>query len=220
MFQRDYIVRQLQQLTQVLARVLFRKENHQFEEALAEIQEAGQLHLQLNLDNLRVITYDDLVAALHLGDHFDTDTASYLAELLRQQGELHLLLHHAPEDAHLSFEHALHLYLDVFFEDARFRSPDFLARIDALLHQTETDAFSLDTQRRLFLFYETTGRFDKAEDTLFSMAEHPNADCLAEGLAFFERLRKLPLAKLRRGGLPYKEVEEGRLAFRQLFGRE
>jgi len=79
MIQRDYIVRQIQQFTQALARVLFRKEQHEFEEALAEIQTTGQLHLQLNLNNLRVVTHDDLVAALHMGDRFDTEVLHALA---------------------------------------------------------------------------------------------------------------------------------------------
>ena len=213
MFQRDHIVRQLRQFSQVLAEVMFRKRNQEYDAALAEIQRAGEQFFGLDSGRFRALTSDDFLAALGGEASFNAEAAAFLAELLRLQGELLGLRGEAPGP---SFEQALLLYLDAFDHDPVFRSPDTLARIDAVLEQA--GPLSAPALSRLFPYFEAVGRYDRAEDTLFRLAERGDVDCYDDGLAFFERLRRLSFTKLRRGGLPLKEVEEGLRAFRRQFG--
>jgi len=217
MFQRDYIQRQIQQLTEALAQVLFHRRNQDYSEALAEIRESGLRHLGLDLDDLQGVTYSDLVEALRPGDDLDAEAAAFVAELLRQQADL-MLLENADEAAAAQrYLHALALTLDVFFDAPGFQSPDTLARINTLLRATNAATLPRPLQFRLLHFFETTGQFDKAEDVLFVLAEQPDPACYAAGLALYDRLRLVSMPRLSRGRLPFQEIAEGRRAFEQLF---
>ena len=70
--------------------------------------------------------------------------------------------------------------------------------------------FSLKS--RLFRYFELTGSYNKAENTLLEMVEsdEPNAQEMIEpGRAFYQRLLKKQDADLQAGGLTRQKVEEG-----------
>lgn len=217
MLQRDHIMRQIQRFTEVMAQVLLRKQNRQYDEAHAEIQRAGELFLGFDPRAAMRYDYPGLVASLYTGTALDAERGALAAELFRQQGDL-FALEDLPDNAAQSHHLALRLYLEVYTRDAYFRSPDTIARIDALLavvdwHDADPDALDL-----LAAFYEQTGRFAQAEDVLFALADHAPTDArYAEGSAFFQRLRGKPHDVLATGGLPFHEVGEGLRAFKRKY---
>ena len=215
MIHKDYIVRIVQQMTQALAQVLFRKKYGQYDEALGEIQQAGRLFLGLDLNAVKVISYDDLRQALRVKKAEDAEHVSILAELLRHQGDC-FDFEGDPDAAHRSYALALDLYLDLRTANTSTQLVDLADRIDLLLEHL--DPFSLDpgTQRKLFGYLEDARRYADAEDLLFHLAdEHPTSQLYDEGIAFFDRLLKTSYRYLKAGNLPYEEVKEGRAAFQQ-----
>jgi hypothetical protein len=218
LFERDHIVRQIQQATAALARVLLRKRNGEYDEALAEIRESGQVFTGLDLHDPQHLTFDELMAPLQAGGEPDAERAGIVAELLRQQGELYALKG-LPERAARSNHLALALFLDVYQRGSRHRSPDTLGRIDALLGEIDWRDATPGAQRRLFRYLADTGRFGQAEDVLFVLAdEEPNQALYEEGVAFFRRLWEKPRPALEAGGLPFHEVGEGLRAFNRKLG--
>jgi hypothetical protein len=84
MFSRDFIIRQIQQLTQVLAVVLFHKKAGRLDEAQAEIDHALRDALDLDTAALRHLDRPDLLAVCSAGDTLLTDLAVALADLLHE----------------------------------------------------------------------------------------------------------------------------------------
>ncbi len=209
--QEDFILRQIRQLTQILAQVLFRKKNEQYQQALEDIRQAGQLFLGLDLHAIEVLTYEALQEALRVRHAQDAEHVALVAELLHHQGDCFAREGHA-EAARQSYGLALHGYLDLFGADAQLPNA-----IDALLEALDPPLdLPPDTQRLLFRYLDATGRYARAEDALFRLADDaPTDDLLAEGVAFFERLLRVPYRRLKAGNLPYEEVKEGLAAFRK-----
>ncbi len=219
MLQRDYIIRQIQQAMQVLAQVVFKKQQGDYEDALQYVQHAGQLMLGRPLSTFQTLPYDAFVAPLYADSRLDVERGAIVAELLRQQGDLYTRMGDRPQ-ANASQRQALRLYLEVYLAGGQHQSPDTVARIDQLLEHVASQHLSAETERLLFRFYEHQGRFADAETMLFHLADREADEALyLAGMAFYRRLRKLPPETLAAGHLPWEEISEGTRAFRQRFGR-
>lgn len=217
MIREDYIMRQMQQFMRIMAQVIFRKQNEEYKEALAEIQHSGQLFLGLDLNAVHTLTFDALQEALRVKNGQDARHVSLLAELLYHQGDC-FAHEQAPDAAHRSYALALDLYLDLFTSGAGVQLPDLSPRIDALLDHFDLLVLAPETQRMVFRYFDAVGRYADAEDVLFHLADlHPSAELYHDGVAFFERLLRTSYKYLRAGNLPYEEVKEGLAAFRRTF---
>ncbi len=82
MFSRDFILRQVQQLTQALAVVLFHKKADQPDEAQAALDEALAASTDLDPEALRRLDRPALLALCSSGGTFLPDHAAALADLL------------------------------------------------------------------------------------------------------------------------------------------
>ncbi len=216
MFQKDYIMRLVQQLSQALTRILFQKDSKQYQQALEEIQKSGQLFLGLDLNAIGAFSYEDLHDALRIRNAQDAEHVSLVAELLRHQGDC-FAFEGQPEAAHQSYALALTLYLDL--GTAANPGPqlaDLPARIDLLLYSLDPLALDAAVRLKLFRYFDAAGRYAEAEDLLFHLAdEQPSPALYDEGLAFFDRLLHTSYRHLKAGNLPYEEVKEGLAAFRE-----
>lgn len=215
MFQRDHIVRQIQQMTQALAEVLLLRGRRRYRDALAAIQQTGETYFGLPLKQAAALPYDALAAAVHPNGTLAPEPASVLAELLRQQGACYWETN-ADAEATACFQHSLHLYLDLFLHAPDFQSPDVIQRIGNLVTRLGLHDVPRPHLRRLFDYYQRLRRYADAENVLFVLAEEPEADLREAGRAFYRHLRALPKKDLAEGGLPYPEVHEGLRAFERL----
>lgn len=218
MFRRDVLKHEIQQLSRVLVRVLFLRKEDRRPEAHDEIQQAGQLFLGLDLSPARTITYGDVMAALERKAPGDADYQGHTADLLREQGEL-LLADGDATAARSRLLAALDLYLALDLHHAAIHDPARDVHIDRLLDALNLFTLPPETQSALFAHYEAGGNLARAEDVLFARAEHLGEQCREEGIAFFERLRRMTNTRLRKGGLSREEVAEGRAAFEALLER-
>lgn len=211
-------MRHLRQFTEILAQVLLRKKNGAYEQALDDIQLTGQNILELDLSAIEAITYEGLQEALRVHDITDARQTALVAELLLHQGDCFAETGRT-NAATQSRTLALHLYLDLFTSYKWDAAADHLPTIDALLdHFPDPFALPPDTQHLLFRYLDATGRYARAEDVLFHLAEtHPTRALYNEGEAFFQKLLRTSYRHLQEGNLPYDEVKEGFETFRQRF---
>jgi hypothetical protein len=84
MLQRDFIVRQVQQLTRVLAQVLFHKRADRADEAQEVLAEGLESVLGHGLATLRLLTREELLAACTTDGLFAGEMAVAVADLLRE----------------------------------------------------------------------------------------------------------------------------------------
>ncbi len=220
MIQKDYMMRAIQQMTQALTRILFRKDNEQYQDALDDIQHAGQLFLGLDLNAIQTLRYEDLRDALQVRKANDVEHISILAELLRHQGDC-FEAEGQPDAALHSYILALDLYLDLVGTGDTLQLADLPTRVDILLDHIDPHTLDADLLLKLFRFFDAAGRYAEAEDVLFFLADkHPTPRLNSEGTAFFERLLRKSHRYLKAGNLPYEEVKEGLAAFRLKMQRD
>jgi hypothetical protein len=104
---------------------------------------------------------------------------------------------------------ALELYIEVLTVDEPGCVPAEAA-VDVILSELEDDP-PIAVMQRLVRVYESSGRFDEAEDWLYHLLDaSPNDPAiLADGIAFYERLLTLDDATLATGNLPTNEALAG-----------
>ena len=145
MFSRDTILRQIQQLVQVLARVLFHKSMHAYDEARREIDEALNDLLGLDATGLDALDRIALLARCREMGGWSGEKALALADLLNERGQLALLEQGEAGrvEAQRWFQHAHALYAEVLSTPDTALPHDIHDRIEALKAELALTATSL-----------------------------------------------------------------------------
>lgn len=84
MFTRDYIMRQIHQLIQVLLQVLFRKQQEEPEQAQSILNEGLRTAFKMDLDGLCALNQTEVIALVSRSGAFHPALAVALADLLRE----------------------------------------------------------------------------------------------------------------------------------------
>jgi hypothetical protein len=200
MFQRDYVLRLIEQLAKTLGAVLTLKKARRFEEAEQVITGAAKNLVGLDIDTLLALPLDQIIALFSPAGSLDAGKCLVLAELLSEAGDVKGLRRDA-RTAYLSRERALGLLLEVTDREGPDRIPDperYRSKIANLV-------------RALIRHHESQGNFADAEDLLFDVldARPADVDLIPVGVEMYERLLERSDEELAAGKLPRDEVEEG-----------
>ncbi|HXI51910.1 MAG TPA: DUF6483 family protein [Candidatus Saccharimonadales bacterium] len=210
MIRRDYIMRMVQEMVQLLSRVLFLKSRQEYDQALREIH-VGLRKLreeESGKEEDAGLSLDDWIALCRKHEHVAAGLMVAVADLLAQEGELLARKgQHAAGQRSLAL--ALGLTVEALLNGETFVSAEALAKVDRLLEATREAAYSPSVYRRLVNYFAARGRFGKAEDVLFKWLDSGDGEARAAGEEFYEQLFKLDDAILARGNLPRAEAEEG-----------
>lgn len=130
MIQKDVLMRQIQMLTQALARVLFKKSAGQQGAAQQIIAEAlGELDGVDRVSDLRERPVEDVLDLCRSeAGGFSPDFALAVADLLREDGDL-LAMQERDAEACASYERALALYRRAEADEHAAVPMDFAARV-------------------------------------------------------------------------------------------
>jgi hypothetical protein len=211
MFQRDYILRLVEQLAKTLGAVLTLKKSRRFDEAERVITEAARNLVGIDIETLLALSIDQIVTLFSPGGSLDTGKCLVVAELLYEEGEVNNL-QGDERIAYISRTRALALLLEVSGREDLARIPDaeaYLRKIEALTRALATYAPVPAIQRRLIHHHERRGNFADAEDVLFDLIDAGHNEILVSGIKLYERLLAKSDEELERGKLPRSEVEEG-----------
>ncbi|PIU45139.1 MAG: hypothetical protein COS95_05325 [Ignavibacteriales bacterium CG07_land_8_20_14_0_80_59_12] len=206
MITRDYITRMIQVLAQALAKVLGLKESHQYPEALREIDETGLKLLGLNLSLVERLPDDQIMRLFGSDESLSIPKCYAIAKLLKEKGHIQELM----GDEEGSFQEYLKsagLFVEAALASERSAAADYEADADFVIEKLSEYEIPLETEAKIFGYYEHTGRFDRAEDALIDLIDR-DPSFADKGIAFYERLLALSEEELLRGGLPRGEVEE------------
>lgn len=207
MIERDFLMRQISLLVQSLAKVLFHKKAYEYPQAKKEIDAAYKSLLGVSADFVR--QFSDVQLLEFLGKDIETLGVRYyiLGTLLKEEAEIHQFENRGQESL-LYFEKSLSLLLSAFNDLGAPIEPEHTAKIEAVVVQLHSIEMSQHVKEKLFLFYESIGRYDKAEDVLFELVES-DSRFVQLGIAYYERLLKISSEELIKGGLPRNEVVDG-----------
>ncbi|WNR45799.1 DUF6483 family protein [Paenibacillus roseipurpureus] len=220
MFRRDYLMRQIEQLTVVLHRILFQKEHLPIEDAQRQLDEASRHLLGLNIRSLQALSSKDIVELLTYQGNLDTAKALVISDMLVGQGDL-LQKHGENGEAYWAYLKSLDLLLHVSVHDEVEPHEEINEEIDSRLRTSlaylQGWAIPAGVQRLLFTHYEKIGQYAKAEDALFHfMEDHPDErDVPRQGLLFYEKLLQVEDEQLIAGNFSREEVIEGLTIMKQ-----
>ena len=207
MITRDYFLRMIHQLTQVIAKVLKLTEVKQYDNALEEIQLSLKQLLGMDLRLLTSFSDTEFIRLLSLGERFDVEKCVVTAQLLRLLGEVRERQGDEKGRYH-SYTTSLSLFLDLLFRESETLPKEYFDEINVLISKLSSYDLSSDLLRKLFRFYGIVRRYDAAENVLFDLVER-DSGFGREGVKFYERLRTKSDEELEGGNLPRNEVEAG-----------
>lgn len=110
MFKRDYFMRQIEQMTQVLHRILFNKEHIPLADAQQLLDEASRHLLGLNVRSLQALSSKDILELLSYNGNLDTAKAMVIGDMFIGHGDL-LRQHEQTDEAYRAYVKSLDLLL-------------------------------------------------------------------------------------------------------------
>ena len=217
MIRSDYIMRMIEQIAQVLAKVLFNKKAGNFAEAEINLENAFNNIIGLNSLLVSSLSTQDIITLL--GINKDKQTAAikclFTAKLLKEKAEIDKLnkknVGHEP-DYHKILN--LFLYGIINNHNSDIDVSDYYDDVDEIA-QIINSELSLETRFELFRFYDIAGRYDKAENELFRLKESNYPDIITIGISFYKKLENTSDENLLKGNLSREEVASGFNAFRK-----
>lgn len=214
MFKRDYFMRQIEQMTQVLHRILFNKEHIPLGDAQQQLDEASRHLLGLNIRSLQALSSKDILELLSYHGNLDVAKAMVIGDMFVGSGDL-LRQHEQTDEAYPAYEKSLdlllHLSLSSEVNPKDEENAEISSRIQTSLDRLKAWMIPEYLKRLLFAHYEKQGDYAKVEDVLFHfMEDHPNqSDFLGQGIIFYEKLLDIEEAQLEAGNFSKEEARDG-----------
>jgi len=217
MFRRDYIVRMIEDMTQMIAKVLTLKQERKTTEALWEIDELLNRHFRLNSRLLNSLSVEDIIDMFRMGGGIEVDKLQGVARMLQEEAGIY----REKNDEYAAISRlmkALHLYLYADHHGADRKLLRLAEETDLILAEIAAYRLPLKTERLLLPYLESTGKYGKAEDCLYRMIDQ-GEDIALEGDELYRRLLLKNPEELERGNLPLEEVKQGQTEWLQATAR-
>lgn len=214
----DYILRQIRYLGQAIARLLGRIESDSEEEFLNALDSELDDLAGLPLGMLRSMPGEQILGSMKMGEESDAPRILAAAEILGLEARRMDRFDREKSAAALRVK-ALTLYLPAMETLGEIVPAETQLRVENILHELMSWDFPLDLGLEALKWLEGRGRWAKAENLLFAMAEGACSPRLfAAGSDFYLYLATVSDERLAEGGLPREEVEDGHLAWLELLG--
>ncbi len=206
MLTKDYIMRMIDILVKVLAKLIFYKKSRNFEEAFKEIDHITKEMFGLDRKFINSLSDSRLIEMIGKSETLLAPNCYLLGVLFKEEAEI-LELQNESEKSFEMYERSLNLFVEGLKNSPVLIESDHLSKINQTAAKLEDAAINIKTEENLFFYYEYTGQFDKAEDIIYDLIEY-DPKYLKEGIKFCERLLEKPDNILIKGNLPREEVEE------------
>ncbi|NRF91485.1 hypothetical protein HQN89_10685 [Paenibacillus frigoriresistens] len=214
MFKRDYFMRQIEQMTVVLHRILFNKEHIPLEDAQQQLDEASRHLLGLNIRSLQALSSKDILELLSYHGSVDTAKALVLSDMFVGHGDL-LQQHEQTDEVYHAYlksvDLLLHLSLSPEVEPMDEVNDEIKSRLNQSMERLQGWIIPEEIKRLLFAHYEKQGNYAKVEDVLFHyMEDHPDRSVVLEqGVIFYEKLMAMDEELLQAGNFSKEEALDG-----------
>lgn len=210
MYQQDFIMRMIEQFTQVLARVIGLKEQKKYNDALEMIDHSltGQLKLPANWPfNLEL---SELSQQIQEELPENADHWRVTSSLLYERTEV-LVLMHDREGARKLSEALVIILTELINAPEQVFSLENHTRLENVLFRLRQHPLQEFTYLRIVWHYQRQHKFAIAEDWLFEALDlsENKQQLLDVGRAFYNDLKDRSDEQLSRGGLPREEVKAG-----------
>jgi len=212
MFQRDFIMRQIEELMEALIEILHLRRESELDAAQRLISYTAKRLLGFDLDITDSLSTGDLLTFLQHNAVFDTGKSYIIARLLLEQAAI-VELEKQELRAYTLREKALLLLLEPVIRDNRFGSVEDHRLIRGIVNSLDEDSLPAVLRSRLMDYYEMRGAYDRAEDILLIAKSRGEQLLIDKGHGFYLRLSHLQNTVLEKGNFSREEVEDGLKSF-------
>ncbi|WP_053374176.1 DUF6483 family protein [Paenibacillus sp. FJAT-27812] len=207
MFQRDYFMRMIEQMTEAVGQIMNLRRERKHEEALLFIDELLDKRFRLSSKLIRSLSDEDLMRMMTTNGVLETDHMQAIAILMKQEAELNGDLGREDE-SFVAYVKALHLFLRLSLVDAEPTIVEPRGQIKELLERLLPYELPLSTKRLMMEWHEAEGHFDLAENMMHELlGDNALTPSAAEDI--YRRMLLQPDERLVAGGLPREEIEQG-----------
>jgi tetratricopeptide (TPR) repeat protein len=215
MYQRDYLMRQIEQAARVLAAIMKQALGGRPDEALGMFDQAYQPLLGVSSRVVSTLTDSQLISLLTSGSAPDLRRVASVLDVIKAEGDV-LRLSGNEQAATSRYRRALSLAAHLAGRSTDLLDPKLAAEV---VEQTRGMVLSGEQRLGLARVLESLGRYGDAEDEIFEAVDDlPDETGLVDaGIAFYQRLLALDDEALERGGLPREEVKS---SLAELLGRQ
>lgn len=217
MAQRDYLLRMFEEMSRVLAQIVYHKEIKDYYASHELIDEQCKQVLGMGSGFLRSLSDETLLAMLTTLGELNVEKCWLLALLLKAEGDL-FVEEHDESNSYYSYLKACNLFLEVLHTGNPGNEIEKVTEVEELLLKLDEYEIPGRTRRLLFWYFDCTGAYAKAEDMLFESLEAEGADeledeetmgMLEKGEAFYARLLGKSDEVLEAGNFSRAEISEG-----------
>ncbi|EFU38316.1 hypothetical protein PVOR_29938 [Paenibacillus vortex V453] len=207
MFRRDYLVRLIEDMSQMIAKVFSLKQERKHTEALWELDDLFKRQFRLNSQLLRSLSASDIEQLFRNHGYLEADKLQSAARLMEEEASILLELERE-EAAALLYTKVFQLYLKAALQGADPKLLNLPERIHIVRERLKSYALPDTAARDYYAYAEQQGMYAEAENILYQLLDHRAIE-YNEALQFYQRLQLKSPEELVNGGLPLEEVREG-----------
>jgi hypothetical protein len=210
MINKDYILRIAEQTGRSLAIILGLRKYNQHEEALIYIDDTLLRTVGLTSRFINSLSDEMLVTTISPIGVLNIEACLWIAALLKAEGDIYEEDLGKSNESYYRYQKSLYLFLTAVLQEHIPTDTDLYKDIEQLLQKLDDYELPPALKSKLFAYYELSGQYARAEDTLFDLLETGNnRELIASGRAFYTRLLAKSDADLQAGNLAREEVDEG-----------
>ena len=208
MFQRDYIMRMIEQLSVVLARIIFNKEIQEYDKAEKEIDSACKQFLGIDSEVIKSLSDTAIIEFLKTGEKYDSEKSVIIAILLYEDAELDELQRGFNSSVLSTYIKSFSLFMESLQRNPKIVKDNYIDKIQLIIKKIIDYELPVHIRFKLFQYYEIINNYAKAEDLIIELIEIDPV-FKREAVEFYERLIQKSDDDLLTGNLPREEVLEG-----------
>jgi len=210
MFQKDYIMRMIEQFTTALATIIRLKSTDKIEEQQLVVNKALYDFTGLSESAMETLAYKDLISLVSGFKEINPVKCYIMAELMKEKADVFERLGETDQAYNLYLK-SFSIYAEVLLLDQSSELEPNFKTIDQTINKIKQFPHPNETQILLFHYYEQIMNYDKAENVLFELIDQSSDKKVmrSEGIAFYDRLLNKKSEELEKGNLPSDEVLEG-----------
>jgi tetratricopeptide (TPR) repeat protein len=209
-YRRDYIMRQIEFMVEVMQRLGGLVEERRYQAAMTVVDESLEELFGLNGTLLTRLFGREPLSQLTFGEEADLSQAKLIAAaaLLQEAGDIQM--EQGVEDGSFtSYASALELLLAALLNHDGEPLPEYAPDVEELTAVLAPFHLPLHLNQLLLRYYHKTGQYDEAENVLFDALEETPEDeaTIKMGITFYQLILKESDAQLEAGNLPRDEAE-------------
>ncbi|MBD3289777.1 hypothetical protein GF337_13300 [candidate division KSB1 bacterium] len=209
MLHKDYIMRMIEQFSNVLAQIIFNRQIKKYDLAETEIQKAYKDLLGSDREFILSLSDDAILRLFKSSSETGYERCIFIAELMKEEAQI-------IESKDGSEAYAMDLYFKAFrvlgqviIESKYWRQEPYLNSLEFLVNKISRAELPDSILIKLFQYYDIIDSYAEAENILFDLIDNNYPNILEEGEQFYQRLLKLSDDALTAGNLPREEVNDG-----------